>query len=437
LKNAPPLEVTKRPNLETEEGRHVFRGKDVEEISELKREGLSIRAISRLTGYGRKTISKYLLAPTGRPVYGPRPEAVSKLEPFKPYLKDRLQAGVWNARVLLRELRERNYDGGYSILTEWLKPQRKEALSVAVRRFETPPGKQAQVDWGYLGSIAEDGEARMLWGFTITLGYSRRMMAEAATDQKLGTLLRMHECAFHEWGAVPEEILYDRMRTIWTGTDERGEIIWNAVFLDFARYWGFTPRLCRPYRAQTKGKVESGVKYVRRNFLCGLQGREPANLADLNAELRRWVAEVANQRVHGTTHEQVLIRWDEDQFAMQPVLNGRPPYPYMDDEQRKVARDAYVSWRGSRYSVPWLYAGKEVWVRDQGHYVEVRHGAERIAVHCQAVRRHQVVTQREHHEDIPLGNKQPGKMLIHIQQSAPMVERRPLAAYESLAGGAR
>ena len=128
--------------------------------------------------------------------------------------------------------------------------------------------------------------------------------------------------------------------------------------------WGFTPRLCRPYRAQTKGKVESGVKYVRRNFLCGLQGREPASLADLNAELRRWVAEVANQRVHGTTHEQVLLRWDEDQFAMQPV-NRRPPYPYMDDEQRKVARDAYVSWRGSRYSVPWQYAGKEVWVRDQ------------------------------------------------------------------------
>ena len=414
----------------------MFRGRDVEEISELKQEGLSIRAISRLTGYSRGTISKYLLEPTSRPVYGPRPTAVGKLDPFKPYLNERLQAGVWNAGVLLRELRERNYSGGYSILTEWLRPQRKEALSVAVRRFETPPGKQAQVDWGHLGSITEAGEARMLWGFTITLGYSRRMMAEAATDQKLGTLLRMHEAAFQEWGAVPGEILYDRMRTIWTGTDERGEIVWNAIFLDFARYWGFTPRLCRPYRAQTKGKVESGVKYVRRNFLCGLQGREPANLAELNAELRRWVAEVANQRVHGTTHEQVLVRWDEDQFAMQPLLEGRPPYPYMDDEQRKVARDAYVSWRGSRYSVPWLYAGKEVWVRDHGHYVEVRHGAERIAVHCPAVRRHQVIKQCDHHEGIPLGSKNTGKTLIHIQQSAPLVERRPLAAYESSAGGA-
>ena len=409
----------------------------MQEINELKREGLSVRAIGELTGYDRKTIRKYLLAPVGRPVYGPRSAAVSKLEPFKPYLKERLQVGVWNGQVLLRELRSRNYDGGYTILTDWLRPQRVASRVVAVRRFETPPGKQAQVDWGHLGSLAEEGEEHMLWGFTMTLGYSRVMMAEAATDQKLGTLLRMHETAFQQWGGVPEEILYDRMKTVWTGTDERGEIVWNAVFLDFARYWGFTPRLCRPYRAQTKGKVESGVKYVRRNFLCGLQGREPANLPDLNGELRRWVSEVANQRVHGTTREQVLARWGEDQLSLQPV-NGRLPYPYTDDEQRKVARDAYVSWQGSRYSVPWRYAGKEVWVRQQDQEVEVRYGAERIAVHAQAVRRHQVVTRREHHEGIPLGNQPNAKTLIHIQQSAPLVEQRPLAAYESLAaGGAR
>jgi hypothetical protein len=121
---------------------------------------------------------------------------------------------------------------------------------------------------------------------------------------------------------------------------------------------------------------------------------------------------------------------------MQPV-NRRPPYPYMDDEQRKVARDAYVSWKGSRYSVPWLYAGKEVWVRAHGQCVEVRYGTERIAVHAQAPGRHQVVTVSEHHAGIPVGNTETGKTLIHIQQSAPMVERRPLAAYESLAGGAQ
>ncbi len=408
----------------------MFRGKDVREINELRRDGLSIRAISELTGYDRKTIRKYILSPEARPVYGPRPEAASKLEPFKPYLKERLGAGVWNAQVLLRELRERSYAGGYTILTDWLRPQRESSRVVAVRRYETVPGQQAQVDWGHLGSL----EGHALWGFTMTLGYSRMLMAQAATDQKLGTLLRMHEAAFQQWGGVPEEILYDRMKTVWTGTDERGEIVWNAIFLDFARYWGFAPRLCRPYRAQTKGKVESGVKYIRRNFLCGLQGREPGSLADLNAELRRWIVEVANRRVHGTTREQVLLRWDEDQFALQPV-QGRLSYPYADDEQRKVARDAYVSWQSSRYSVPWKYVGKEVWVRERGRDVEVRYGAERIAVHAQAVRRHQVVTVREHHEGIPLGNGQQGKTLIHIRQSAPVVEHRPLEAYESLAAG--
>jgi hypothetical protein len=307
----------------------------VDEIKELKRARLSIRAISRLTGYDRKKIGRFLLAPSGKPVYGPRAASPSKLEPFKPYLKERLQAGVWNAQVLFRELRKRNFSGGYSTLTEWLRPQRKEALVVAVRRFETPPGKQAQVDWGHLGSLSEEGVEHMRWGFTITLGYSRMM-------------------------------------------------------------------------------------------------------AEFNGEMRCWLAEVANRRVHGTTHEQVLLRFDEDMFFMQPI-DGRPPYPYMDDEQRKVARDAYVSWQGSRYSVPWSYAGKDVWVRECGNSVEVRHGAERIAVHDRAMRRHLVITHALHHAGIPLNIKQSsGKTLIHIVENAPQVERRPLAVYDDLAaGGAR
>jgi transposase len=101
--------------------------------------------------------------------------------------------------VLLREIQERNYEGSYTLLTDWLRPQRQQAESLAVRRFETPPGKQAQVDWGHLGSLSEGGRERKLWGFTMTLGYSRRMMASSALDQKLSTLLRMRESAFYEW----------------------------------------------------------------------------------------------------------------------------------------------------------------------------------------------------------------------------------------------
>jgi transposase len=415
----------------------VLRGKDVHEIGELKRQGLSIQAISAITGFDRKTVRKYLRAPEAAPVYGPRPQPPGKLDPFKTYLKDRLQAGVWNGQVLLRELRERGYGGGYTILTDWLRPQRVMAHTVAVRRFETPPGQQAQVDWGHLGSIEMEGRERPLWGFVFTLGYSRMMMAAAALDQKLGTLLRLHEAAFAELGGVPEEILYDRMKTVWQETDERGEIVWNPVFLDFARYWGFQPRLCRPYRAQTKGKVESGVKYVRRNFLCGLQGREPAGLDDLNTQLRTWVWSVANQRVHGTTHVCVQARWDADQLSLQS-RSGRPPYPYLDEELRTVARDGFVSWQGSRYSVPWIFAGKEVWVRARHGDVDIHYGDRRIARHGEAPRRHLIVRNPEHHEGIPLGARQERKTLIHIRSQAPVVEIRPLEAYESVAlGGGR
>jgi hypothetical protein len=144
------------------------------------------------------------------------------------------------------------------------------------------------------------------------------------------------------------------------------------------------------------------VKYVRRNFVCGRLGREPSCLMDFNTELRQWVNGVANQRVHGTTREQVLARWEVDRFSM-PLVNGRPAYLYSDDELRKVARDAYVSWQASRYWVLWQYVGQEVWVRPQGVDVEVHHGGQRVAVHSRAERRHQIITYPPHHEGIPLG----------------------------------
>lgn len=398
----------------------------------MKRQGLSIQAISATTGFDRKTVRKYLRDPQPRPEYRRRERKPGKLDAFKPYLQERLRAGVWNAAVLLREIKERGYEGGYSILKQWLQPLRKEAATTAVRRFETPAGKQAQADWGHLGWNAE---GQQLWGFTFTLGWSRAMMAEAATDQKLGTLLRMHEEAFRQLGGVPEEILYDRMRTVWQETDDRGETVWNPVFLDFAQHWGFTPRLCRAYRPQTKGKVESGVKYVRRNFLCGLRGREPGGVDELNAELRQWVWTVANRREHGTTHENVGTRLEAERAALRP-LNGRRPYPYIDEDLRKVARDAFVSWDGSRYSVPWSYAGREVWVRERDNgSVEVRCGAAVIARHEKSPRRHRTVKVSEHHAGIPNLSRQGGKTLVQLRQTAPVVEVRPLAAYESVAGG--
>ncbi len=228
------------------------------EITEFKREGLSIKAIGELLGYDRKTIRKYLLAPEAVPGYGPREPNPSKLDPFKEYLADRMKAGVWNAQVLLREIKQRGFQGGDTILKDWLQPQRASAKTVAVRRFETPPGKQAQVDWKHLGywklkpGNGRSGASPSPWDIAGGCGRRRRSIRNGA---------RCYACtkaAFHPWGGVPEELIYDRMKTVCLGTDERGEVLWHPVFFDFARYWGFKPRLCRPYRAQTKGKIAYG-----------------------------------------------------------------------------------------------------------------------------------------------------------------------------------
>lgn len=216
------------------------------DIQELKRQGLYTSEISVLTGFSRPTVRKYFKE-AGQPQYGPRPPRGTKLDPFKDYLQERFSAGAWNAVVLLREFRERGYSGGYSILKDYLRPLRRETRCVAVRRFETPPGHQAQVDWGDVGEVWTQQQRYQLSGFVFTLGHSlrprgagRALFADIATDQRLPTLLRLHEAAFTELGGVPRDILYDHMKTVVLGVNERGEIRWHPLFWDFAQYWGFT-----------------------------------------------------------------------------------------------------------------------------------------------------------------------------------------------------
>ncbi len=412
----------------------MLRGGDVKDIHEFKRQGLSISQISSLTGFDRKTIRRYLNE-TKTPRYGPRPQRGSILEPFKPYIMERLAAGVWNARVLLRELAQRGFTGKYTVLTDYLRPLRKEATSVAVRRFETPPGHQAQVDWGELGHIEAPEGRKTLYGFVFTLGHSRAQFADIATDTKMATLLRLHEAAFLELGGIPREILYDRMKTVVLGTDERGETKWHPLFMDFARHWGFTPRACRAYRPQTKGKVESGVGYVKKNFLCG---REAHSLVDLRSQLRTWVWQVANQRIHGTTYRHIFTAWNEEKLFLLPLL-GRASYPYASEETRKVSRDAFISFKGNLYSVPWRVAGQEVTVREADGHLHIQKDKERLAAHPLAPSgSHQRVTIPSHHEGIPLSDSgRGGKQRIVIRSpdgEMPVVEVRSLLAYEEEVG---
>ena len=404
-------------------------------IDELRRAGCSVSQISEETGYDRKTVRKYL-KDRSVPTYGPRAPRARILDAYKGEIDKKLAAGVWNAVVIFNHLRKLGYTGGYTSIKDYVRPRRGESQQVAVRRFETEPGKQGQVDWGDLGDIeypnASHVNKQSISVFVLTLGSSRAMFAGLSLDQKLPTLIRMHERAFAELGGVPEEILYDNMKTVviralTEGTDDRGEVRWNKAFLDFAKYWGFKPRLCAPYRPQTKGKVESGVKYIRRNFLCG---RQAQSLEDLGSQLRSWLSEVANARLHGTTRRVVSEALAEEKGHLQPV-GMRPPYPLYEEATRKVSREAYVAFRSNQYAAPWQYAGKPVVVRASDDVVRITFEGKELARHLLCAGKHQVLKDETLHAGMPFApSRRQGKAKITVVACAPQVEQRSLDVYE-------
>jgi transposase len=206
-------------------------------ILDLHRQGLSIAAIARRTGMDRKTIRKYLAKGLEPPVYKPRPPQPRVLAPYEAFLRQRLGAFPdLTGRRLLREIRDLGYAGSYTVLKDFLRTIRPKADKPFERRFETPPGCQAQVDFAYFRTpfTDEPGVERIIWLFSMVLGHSRMMWARFVAHQDLQTVLRCHIAAFEAFGGVPQEILYDRMKTAVLGEGEDQGIAYNAKLLDLA-----------------------------------------------------------------------------------------------------------------------------------------------------------------------------------------------------------
>lgn len=205
----------------------------------------------------------------------------------------------FNASVLTREFRERGYGGSAQQVLRFVRPLRVAARQPAATvRFETPPGQQAQVDFGQRRVwIGEAPVAAHV--FVFTLGYSRRLYATAFPDERLDAVLDGHEQAFRHFGGVPEQIVVDNAKPV-VLHHGRDAVIWHPAYVDFAGFYGFRPWAHWPYRPQTKGKVESTVKYVKRNALAG---KRFGSWAHLNDWLLEWATTIADLRVHGTTHE--------------------------------------------------------------------------------------------------------------------------------------
>lgn len=302
------------------------------EISVLVRQGLAIRAIARQMGCSRNTIRRHLKLQAQRQpiVYGPRAERVGKLAPFEAFLRERVDAARphWiPAIVLLREIREQGYTGGYSILTSFLLTL-KSKVNEAVVRVETEPGEQMQADF----TIIRRGRDPLL-AFVATLGWSRATYVVFSRREDSAAWCSGIEKALRFFGGTPKKVLFDNAKTIIQERDVYGpgEHRWNPALLSLAERYGFTPKVCRPYRAQTKGKVERFNHYLKNSFVVPLAAtlNQVSLVLDVeiaNSKIGPWLMDIANARTHATTGEIPQHRLDKEVHHLLPLpeLQGVP-----------------------------------------------------------------------------------------------------------------
>lgn len=425
---------------DTEEG--VIGREQWQAIHERRAGGMSVSAIAREFDLDRKTVRSCLRQAEWKP-YRRQAAVTTVLDEHRAWLEARAPQVNYSARILHQELRLRHgFTGSYETVKLAVRPLRAQAqlASLTQRRFETGPGEQAQVDWGQISVILGD-ERIKVHIFVMTLGYSRRGYAEGFRSERMPELLAAHERAFAHFGGRCEFLLYDRMRTVVLSgvRDETGQrrVRLNVTFEAFARHWGFTPRLCQPYRAQTKGKVESGVKYVKRNFV---PGRTFADLDDFNRQLAAWQAEVADLRIHGTTHQRPIDRFGDEAAALVPTA-GQPSFLQAMVRERVVADDWLVSIDGNRYSVPFGLIGQTVEVVRAGGMWLIRHRGRLVAEHPVLAGRAQLSVLPEHGPGAAVRNARKryagaihpiGDGTRNARAPAPEVEVRDLAIYDAL-----
>jgi transposase len=401
-------------------------------ILDLHRQGLSITAIARRTGRDPKTVRKYIARGLEPPAYGPRQAGrPNKLAPYLDYLRERIAAfPQLTATRLTREIRERGYTGAYTAVKRFaaaIRPQ--NAPKPFEVRFETPAGQQAQVDFARFVTefTDEPGVMRIIWLFSLVLGYSRHIFARFVMHQDLQTLLRCHMQAFAAIGGVPIEILYDRMKTAVTGEDHDGHIIYNGSLLTLARHYGFQPRACRPYRAKTKGKVERPFSYIRQDFFLARTFR---NLEDLNAQLDDWLATVANVRMHGTTQRVVSEAFAAEKLDLQAL--PATPFDALLKLERRVSNDGLVSIGGNYYSVP-DRTRRIVEVHQLADQIRILDEGRLVAIHPVLEGRRKTHTDPSHRQGgLPRAMRRSNSETVVIGRVGERVGRRSLTFYQAV-----
>lgn len=360
-------------------------------IKHLYKQGVSKASIARELGLDPRTVDRAINLEE-HPEHKRQPRS-SILDPYKEYIRQRLDKYDLTGTRILREIQERGYPGSYTMVKEFVRDVKGAKPKPAFVRYETEPGEQAQVDWSNFGWLESYGKRMRLWCFSMVLGYSRMLYVQFTHSQNLVVLGQAHISAFRYFGGVTDTILYDNMTTV--ALSREGKIIhWNPQFMDFANYYGFIPRLCAIKRKETKGKVERPYSYIRSSFFIGTEFRD---LTDLNEKAMNWLDNIANTRIHGTTHVVPFDRLKSEN--LNPLRDGE--YVLEHSEMRKSTKDCYISFEGNRYSVPYQYSCRDLMVKLKGEDLQILHGTDLIAAHRMSYQKGQMITDPEHFRGIP------------------------------------
>lgn len=384
---------------------------ETERVLHLHGQGLGTRRIAAALGRGRHTIRRALeeagrLTPRKTGVLRQRlPEAqakASKLDPFRERIAERVAKGLTVTRIL-RELREEGYRGGRTILAAQVRSLRAPLAPRSrkvTRRFETEPGREVQVDWSTY-RVEIGGRPRPVQALAMVLAHSRHAFLRFYESQRQAALLEGLEAGFRFFHGVTRESLFDNMATVVLGrVGPDRKPLWNPELLAFAQHMGTEPKLCRVAHPDRKGEVEAFLGYAERDFV---RGRAAESLPAFNRQAERWLRDVANQRLHGTTGRVPEEVWREEQ----PFLIALPDSPYpgaCELEYRRVAEDCTVSIRGTCYTVPARLAHKQVRVRLYAERFEVLDRAGAVAFardYAVGAERRRLQLDPEHYADLP------------------------------------
>jgi len=341
-----------------------------------RHDGLKTSQIADELGCDDRTVSKWL----NENQYRPRKPSVkgSKLDVFKDDIIRMLEAHPYSAVQVLQRIREDGFDGGYTIVKEYVRkvrPRRKKAYL----KLSFAPGQCAQLDWGSYGSVKVGDTTRRLSFFVMVLCYSRMMYVEFTVSQTMEHFLSCHQNAFSQWGAVPERIMVDNLKSAVLKRTVGKDPVLNPKYLDFANHYGFAIAPCGVGKGNEKGRVENGVGYVKKNFLSGLQIRD---FTDLNPAVMRWLDTVANVRIHGETGKRPVDMFQQERAH----LHRLPAHPYdiATISQVRASRQFRVVLDTNRYSVPAELAGQPLMMKTYPDRICLYHQQKLVARHVRS-----------------------------------------------------